>query len=129
MPGGWCDTNISVGENVVKKVKEEAGFDVIPEKIIAIQDRAKHNLPVYAYGVCKIFIQCSVIKGEFKKNIETTDCSYFSENILPTLALEKNNEEQIKMCFAAYRVKNWTTSLNKGNRKAIRFKNEMIVFL
>lgn len=106
MPGGWCDANISVGENVVK---EEAGFDVIPEKIIAIQDRAKHNLPVYAYGVCKIFIQCSVIKGEFKKNIETTDCSYFSENILPTLAFEKNNEEQIKMCFAAYRVKNWTT--------------------
>lgn len=61
MPGGWCDINISMGKNSVKEVKEEeeSGLDVISEKIIAIQDRTKHNLLVYAYGVCGIFIQCS----------------------------------------------------------------------
>ena len=58
LPGGWVDVNVSVGDNVVKEVKEESGLDVKVDKVIAIQDRAKHNLPVYAYGVCKVFAQC-----------------------------------------------------------------------
>ncbi len=109
LPGGWCDVIISVGENTVKEVKEESGLDVIPEKIIAVQDRAKHNLPVYAYGVCKIFVQCALWGGNFTPNIETTGYRYFSEDSLPELAAEKNNEEQVRMCFAAYRSENWKT--------------------
>ena len=104
LPGGWCDVNISVGENTIKEVKEEAGLDVVAESIIAIQDRAKHNLPVYAYGICKVFVLCSVTGGDFQENIETTGFDYFSEDDLPDLATEKNNEEQIRMCFNAYRA-------------------------
>ena len=104
LPGGWCDVNISVAENTVKEVKEEAGLDVKPLSIIAIQDRAKHNLPVYAYGICKVFVLCSLIGGSFQENIETTCFDYFTEDNLPELAAEKNNEEQIKMCFEAYRT-------------------------
>ena len=110
LPGGWCDVNISVGENTVKEVKEEAGLDVVAESIIAVQDRAKHNLPVYAYGVCKVFVLCSVMGGDFQENIETTGFDYFSEDNLPILATEKNNKEQIKMCFEAYRAgSKWKT--------------------
>ena len=104
LPGGWCDVNVSVGENTAKEVKEEAGLDVVAESIIAIQDRAKHNLPAYAYGICKVFVLCSVIGGVFQENIETTGFDYFSEYNLPPLATEKNNEEQIRMCFDAYRA-------------------------
>ena len=103
LPGGWCDVNVSVTENTIKEVKEEAGLDVIVKNVIAVQDREKHNLPVYAYRVCKIFMLCSVIGGNFEKNIETTGFDYFAEDELPELAGEKNNEEQIKMCFEAYR--------------------------
>ena len=109
LPGGWVDVNVSVKENTIKEVKEEAGLDVTADKVIAIQDRSKHNFPVYAYGVCKIFVLCTIIGGAFKKNIETTGFAYFSENELPELATEKNNEEQAKMCFEAYRTKNWST--------------------
>lgn len=111
LPGGWVDVNVSVGNNVVKEVKEESGLDVKVDKVIAIQDRAKHNLPVYAYGVCKVFAQCSVIGGNFEPNIETTEFCYFTEDDLPELATEKNNEEQIKMCFSAYHSKKWKTIL------------------
>ena len=111
LPGGWVDVNVSVGDNVVKEVKEESGLDVKVDKVIAIQDRAKHNLPVYAYGVCKVFAQCSVIGGNFEPNIETTEFRYFTEDDLPELATEKNNEEQIKMCFSAYHSKDWKTIL------------------
>ena len=111
LPGGWCDVNISVGENTVKEVKEESGLDVKIDKVIAVQDRAKHNLPVYAYGVCKVIAQCSVIGGNFEPNIETTGFQYFAENELPELATEKINEEQIRMCFEAYHSENWKTIL------------------
>lgn len=109
LPGGWCDVNVSVGENTVKEVREEAGLDVIPQQIIAVQDRAKHNLPVYAYGVCKIFVQCAAIGGQFMPNIETTESRYFPLDKLPPLAEEKNTAEQIRLCFAANRSPQWET--------------------
>lgn len=109
LPGGWVDVNISVKENVIKEVKEEAGLDVTADMVIAVQDREKHNLPVYAYKVCKIFVLCSVIGGEFEENSETVQSDYFGIDELPELSLEKNNEEQIKMCFDAYYSDNWKT--------------------
>ena len=36
LPGGWCDVNVSVGENTVKEVREEAGLTVIPVRVIAV---------------------------------------------------------------------------------------------
>lgn len=112
LPGGWVDVNVSVKENTIKEVKEESGLDVSADRIIAVQDRAKHNFPVYAYGVCKIFVLCSVLGGQFVENIETTEFQYFSEFEIPELAEEKNNLEQIKMCFRAYRAENWETEFD-----------------
>lgn len=109
LPGGWVDVDLSVRENTIKEVKEEAGLDVTADMIIAVQDREKHNLPVYAYKVCKIFVLCSVIGGEFRANTETVESEYFGVNELPLLAAEKNNEEQIRMCFDAYHSSNWIT--------------------
>ena len=109
LPGGWCDVNVSVGENTVKEVKEEAGLDVIPWRIIAVQDRAKHNLPVYAYGVCKIFVQCDAAGGQFTPNLETTEARYFPPDQLPPLAEEKNTPAQVALCFEAYRSDAWAT--------------------
>ena len=109
LPGGWVDVNVSVKENTIKEVKEESGLDVSADKIIAVQDRAKHNLPVYAYGVCKVFVLCSVLGGQFVENIETTEFQYFGEFEIPELAEEKNNLEQIKMCFRAYLSEYWET--------------------
>ena len=110
LPGGWCDVLESVKSNTEKEVKEETGLDVEATKIISIQDRNKHNKPVYAYGVCKVIVMCNVIGGKFTKNIETTETQYFSLDELPeNLAEEKTNKEQIEMCFNAYNDKNWQT--------------------
>ena len=110
LPGGWCDVTVSVAENTIKEVKEEAGLDVIVKSVIAIQDREKHNLPMYAYRVCKIFMLCSAVGGNFEPNIETIGFAYFAEDEIPQLATEKNNEEQIKMCFDSYRAgEEWKT--------------------
>lgn len=96
LPGGWVDVNLSVKENTIKEVKEESGLDVVADKIIAIQDRNKHNFPVYAYGVCKIFVLCSVLGGEFVENIETLGFDYFDESELPNLANEKTLKNKLR---------------------------------
>lgn len=113
LPGGWCDVLESVASNTIKEVKEETGLDVEAIKIIAVQDRNKHNKPIYAYGVCKIFVLCNVIGGEFIENIETTEIKYFSLDEIPNnLAEEKTNNEQIEMCFKAYKDEKWQTQFD-----------------
>lgn len=109
LPGGWCDVNVSVAENTVKEVREEAGLEVTADRIIAVQDWAKHNVRNYIYGVCKIFIQCTVLGGQFAPNIETVGYQYFSLDELPPLAREKNTEEQIQLCFEAHASPCWIT--------------------
>ena len=107
LPGGWCDVMESVKSNTEKEVWEEAGLKAEAVKLIAIQDRNKHNVPPYAYGIMKVFFLCTVSGGEFQENIETTASEYFALDELPELSLEKNTKEQIQMCFVAYADPNW----------------------
>ena len=112
LPGGWADVDISVGENTVKEVREEAGLEAATRLVIAIQDRNKHNLPLSVFGICKIFVLCDLIGGSFQPNLETLDSGYFSLDELPPLSTEKVTEDQIRMCFDAYHADHWTTLLD-----------------
>lgn len=107
LPGGWVDFDQTVKTNTEKEVKEEAGLDVEAVRIIAIHDRNRHNRPAYAYNVCKFFVLCDVVGGEFQRNTETVESRYFAMDELPPLAEEKNTKEQIEMCFAAYHDPDW----------------------
>lgn len=107
MPGGWVDVMQTIKSNTIKEVKEEAGLDVEAVRIIALQDRNLHNRPPYAYNVCKVFVLCEVLDGSFQPNIETLESRYFGLDELPILAEEKNNREQVEMCFSAYKDENW----------------------
>ena len=112
LPGGWVDVNVSVGENAVKEAKEEAGVDVIPRRVIAVQDWTKRNGGVSPYGICKVFVLCDLLGGDFTENIETTASGYFALEDLPPLSEEKNTLSQIEMCFAAARTQHWETILD-----------------
>lgn len=107
LPGGWVDYNESISSNTIKEVKEEAGLDIIPLRIIAIQDRNKHNFPKFAYGICKVFVLCSVISGSFQSNNETTESNFFSLDNLPIIDENKNVYDQIQMCFDAHKNEKW----------------------
>ena len=107
LPGGWVDVLESVRSNTIKEVQEETGLDAVAKRLIAVQDRNQHNQPVYAYGVCKIFVLCEVTGGRFAANSETMETEYFSLDELPLLAEEKNTKAQIEMCFAAAQDENW----------------------
>lgn len=113
LPGGWCDVDQSVASNVIKEAKEETGLEVLPQKLIAVQDWRKHNVCNYAYGVIKIFVLCKEVSGTFVENIETTGVQYFGREELPeNLAVEKTTMEQVIMCFDACADRNWMTQFD-----------------
>lgn len=109
LPGGWVDVTLSVGESTVKEVWEEAGLRVQPRLVIAVQDRERHNQPVYAYKICKIFLLCTLLGGAFRENTETIASGWFPLDGLPPLAEEKNTAAQIALCFEARRADHWVT--------------------
>lgn len=98
----------SVKSNTEKEVREETGLEACAARLIAVQDRNKHNVPVYAYDVCKIFVLCTLAGGEFKENIEITEIGWFSlSDLSQNLAGEKTTRKQIEMCFQANENANW----------------------
>lgn len=109
LPGGWVDVDLSIAENTVKEVKEEAGLDVTAKGIIAIQDRKKHNPEIYAYNICKVFVLCDLLGGEFQENSETIASGYFSMDNLPPLSENKTTVMQIQMCFDSHCAKHLET--------------------
>jgi len=107
LPGGWADVHLSVKENLIKEASEEAGADIIPERLIALLDRKIHNAPALPFGIYKIFVACSLKSMNFQPNTETADARFFSETDLPPLSETRNTREQIAMCFDAFRTTNW----------------------
>lgn len=85
IPGGWCEVNLSVKENVIKEIKEEAGIDITVEKLIAIHDSNKHYKGMYPYGISTVFFLCKPVGGRFKENDETIASDYFALDDLPKL--------------------------------------------
>lgn len=112
LPGGWSDVGITVGENAAKEVREEAGLEVTVDLVVALQDQHRHNIPKNAYSVCKVIVLCTPLGGSFRPNLETLDSRYFSLDELPPLSTGKTTEEQIALCFEAYRAGHWTTQID-----------------
>lgn len=77
LPGGFCDIGLSPSENVMKEIKEESGFDVLPIRLIALMDKNKHPHPPEAYHYYKIFILCEIIGGKPTLGIETNSINFF----------------------------------------------------
>lgn len=97
---------MSMGENDVKETIEEAGVTATAKRLIAVQDRNRHNKSPSAYGIIKVFVLCAAMGGEFAPNIETVQSGYFGRDELPgDLAETKTTWEQILMCFDAERIK------------------------
>ncbi|MGQ7461292.1 NUDIX hydrolase N-terminal domain-containing protein [Streptococcus suis] len=109
LPGGWCDVDQSVKDNVVKEVKEEAGLDVEAQRVVAILDKHKNNPAQSAHRVTKVFILSRLLGGEFQTNSETVASGFFSLNDLPPLYLGKNTPEQLALCLEASQSEHWET--------------------
>ena len=112
IPGGWCDINLSVKENAIKEAKEEAGLDIELKRVVALQDRKKHNFPPQASSICKVFVLCKALGGKFEANSETTASGWFGLDDLPELDNGKTTREQIELCIEASKAEHWDTLID-----------------
>ncbi len=116
VPGGWIDIDKRLSQNLVKEAKEEAGADVEPKFVIAINDWKYHIGKKFEYlpfQIVKIFVMCEFKTMDFKPNSETLQADFFDKNNLPKIAEGKNSKDQIELCFKAHEAvksgKHWDT--------------------
>ena len=93
MPGGWCDEDETVRSNTIKEAWEEAGVQVEPYRIVALDSQNLRNRPASFYGVCTVFVLC--------------ERRYFSVHDLPPLIPGKQTPEQVLHCYEAYLAEEW----------------------
>jgi len=103
LPGGWADIGLTPGEVVVKEVREEAGLDVMPARLLAVFDKKCHDHPPSPLHVYKLFILCTLSGGTLKAGMETLDARFFHFDDLPDLSVDRNTDKQLKTMFELYR--------------------------
>jgi ADP-ribose pyrophosphatase YjhB (NUDIX family) len=99
VPGGWADIGFTPFEVAKKEVREEAGLEVLPVKLLAVLDKKCHDHPPDLYHIYKIFVLCKETGGILQNGMETSDTGFFSLDKLPPLSEPRITEAQIKLMF------------------------------
>ena len=112
LPGGWADVGESPTDMVVREVKEESGFDVVPRKLAALFDRNKHPHPPIPSHAYKLFFLCDLIGGEATPSFETPEVGFFPRHQLPKLSIARVTEYQIEHMFEHVDHPEWPTTFD-----------------
>jgi len=100
LPGGWADIGLTIKENVVKEVMEEAGIPVTAIRILSVLDKKLYPHPRDIYYVYKVFIECQAQNFDIKPGMETLEVGFFPVEALPPLSLPRNLESQILLALS-----------------------------
>jgi ADP-ribose pyrophosphatase YjhB (NUDIX family) len=96
LPGGWADVGASPVENAMREVREESGYTVAIERLLAIWDMAKHDHPPSVFHIWKlVFLGTIIERGEVSGG-ETDAVDFFPVNELPPLSPGRILPEQIR---------------------------------
>jgi ADP-ribose pyrophosphatase YjhB (NUDIX family) len=90
MPGGWADLGEVPSEMVAREVREESGFEVSVDKLVAVYD-ANRIEPMEFYHAYKLIFLCTITGGEARSSIETLGVDFFNREALPPLSEFRTN--------------------------------------
>ncbi|MCP4754646.1 MAG: NUDIX hydrolase [Proteobacteria bacterium] len=100
LPGGWADVNEGPSAGIVREVREETGYEVRVNRLIAVKDRSLHPYtPQYPNHIYKLFFICDLIGGEPVVNTEISEIDFFKIESLPTLSESRVLKEDIQSVF------------------------------
>jgi ADP-ribose pyrophosphatase YjhB (NUDIX family) len=99
LPGGWADLNDSPAEVVARETREESGFEVRVDKLIAVFDANRHIQPVEFYRAYKLIFLCSITGGAAQTSFETPAVNFFAPDHLPPLSLLRTNQRILDEVF------------------------------
>jgi ADP-ribose pyrophosphatase YjhB (NUDIX family) len=112
LPGGWADVGESPSAMVIREVKEESGYEVVPRKLAAIFDRQKHPHPPEPTHAYKLLFLCEVLGGEATPSFETPEVGFFSRHQLPPLSAARITPYQIEHMFEHAAHPEWPTTFD-----------------
>lgn len=108
LPGGWADPGLSPGENVVKEIFEESGYESRVVKLLAVYDRSRHpHQPPFPFHIYKFFFLCEITGGQAGTSVETADVGFFPEDGIPPLSITRVTPRQIARMFELRRHPDW----------------------
>lgn len=98
LPGGWADESEPPTACVAREVKEESGYLVRVQKLVAIKDRHLHPYQAATlHRVYKLFFLCELLGGEPATSVETSAAEFFPTGNLPPLSLGRTLEDDIHL--------------------------------
>lgn len=112
LPGGWADIGYSPSEVAVKEIREEAGYEVVPVRLLAVLDKKFYDHPPEPYHIYKMFILCQIVGGKALGGVETSEVRFFGEHELPELSIERNTVAQVTSMFEYLRDPEKTVRLD-----------------
>jgi ADP-ribose pyrophosphatase YjhB (NUDIX family) len=107
LPGGWADVNLSPCENIIKEIKEEAGYQCKVTRLIGIYDKNKSNRSCKWPHVYKIFFMCEIIDAlQVPLCSEILEAGFFKLEDIPPLSEGRVSRYQIEKSFMYHHAQN-----------------------
>jgi ADP-ribose pyrophosphatase YjhB (NUDIX family) len=100
LPGGWADVGETPSQAVAKEVREEAGVEVRPVRLLGVFDRDFRGRLQWPAHVYKLFVLCDLVRGEpVPDGLETEEAAFFPLASLPALSV-KTAPEHLERALA-----------------------------
>lgn len=91
MPGGWADLGESAAEMVTREVREESGYEVRIDKLVAVFNN-HYVQPYEFFHSYKLVFLCSIVGGSARGSYETQQVGFFPLDQLPELSTSRTNQ-------------------------------------
>jgi ADP-ribose pyrophosphatase YjhB (NUDIX family) len=97
---------------VVREVREESGFQVVPRKVIGVFDANRNGRPLEFYHAYKIVFLCDLIGGEAQISDETMGVDFFHLDAPPPLSTARTDRRHLAEISAHLRDPNRPTAFD-----------------
>ncbi|MEG0365013.1 MAG: NUDIX hydrolase N-terminal domain-containing protein [Erysipelotrichales bacterium] len=101
VPGGWCDVFKDARTNAMAEVKQESGYEVEIDRILAVFDRSKHAFKKSSIAEYCIYFSAHIVGGKAQVSHETDDVVFTCKDDMPSLS-NKNSKDELKIVFDIY---------------------------
>jgi ADP-ribose pyrophosphatase YjhB (NUDIX family) len=101
MPGGWGDVGETPSAMVRREVREESGFEVQVEKLVAAYDANRvPGVRMEFYHAYKLIFLCTITGGGACTSDETSAVDFFDLDHLPLLSNNRTSRQMLEEVFA-----------------------------